>query len=94
MGKESQGQPSGSELGDSVAVAEKPGSVSSIGVAERTELLVVAGDKRRAGANAAGGLNDGAIDAKAEFGHGLGFVDVGAGKEFGPKLAKDFLCGG
>jgi hypothetical protein len=68
--------------------------MSSIAVAERAEFLVVAPDEGRAGADAAGGLNDRAIYAKTEFSHGPRFVDVGAGKEFGPELAKDFLRGG
>jgi hypothetical protein len=68
--------------------------MSGVGVTERTELLVVAADEGGTGANAAGGLNDRAIDAKAEFGHGFGFVDVGAREEFNAKLAEDFLsCG-
>ena len=39
-------------------------------------------------------FDEAAIDAEAEFGHGLGFVDVGAREKFGAQVAKDFLRGG
>lgn len=34
------------------------------------------------------------IEAKTQFCHGLGFVDVGARKKLRSKVAKDLLCGG
>ena len=93
VGEKSQREASGAEFGDAIAVAEKAGSVSRIGVAERAELLVVAGHKGGTGANSAGGFNDGAIDAKAELSHGVGFVDIRASEEFGSESAEDLLRG-
>ena len=58
MGKQSQRKAGGAELGDSCAVAEQTRSVSGIGVAERSEFLVVAGDKRRAGMNSVGRFDE------------------------------------
>src|SRR5277367_6936718 len=65
--------------------------MSGIGIAERAKLLVVAGDKRRAGAHPAAGFDDAAIDAVVKLGHGIGFVEVGARKEFCSSGAEDFL---
>ena len=94
VGKESEGQASGGEFGDSFGIAEKAGRMSGVGVAEGSELLVVAGDEGGARANAAGSLDNRAIDAKAKFSHGLGFVDVGAREELSTKVAEDLLsCG-
>jgi hypothetical protein len=42
---------------------------------------------------AAGVFDEAAIDAKVEFGHGLGFVNVRAGEQFGSEGAEDFLRG-
>ena len=81
MGEQSQGQAGRTEFRDSAAVAEKAGSVAGIGVAEGAELFVIAGDESRAGMDAAGGFDEAAIDAQTEFGHGVGFVDVGAARK-------------
>jgi hypothetical protein len=67
--------------------------VSRIGVAECAELLVVAGHEGGAGANSAGGLNDGAIHAETELRHGVGFVDIRASEELRSEIAEDLLGG-
>jgi hypothetical protein len=67
--------------------------VSRIGVAKCAELLVVAGHEGGTGANSAGGLNDGAIDAETELRHGIGFVDIRASEELCSEIAEDFLGG-
>ncbi len=59
VGKQSQRKTGRTEFGDPAAVAEKSGRVSGIGVAERAEFLVVAGDEGRAGADAAGRFRSG-----------------------------------
>jgi hypothetical protein len=94
VGKESQGQASRIQLGDPIAVAEKSGGVSGVGVAKRAKLLVIASDESGAGADAARDLDEAAVDAKAEFGHGLRLVDVGAREKLGTRGAKGILRDG
>jgi hypothetical protein len=65
--------------------------VSGIGVAERSELLVVTGNEGRARVDAAAHINQSTIDPKAQFGHGIGFVDVTRRKQLLPDSAEDFL---
>ena len=76
VGEESEGESRGRQFSDSRSVAEKAGGVSGIGVAQRSELLVVTGNKGRARVDAAAHINQSTIDPKAKFGHGIGFVDV------------------
>ena len=65
--------------------------MSRIRVAESSESLVIASDKGGTGMNAAGKLDQAAVDAKTEFGHCVRFVDVRTGEEFRAKLAKNLL---
>src|SRR5229473_6511292 len=64
--KESERQASRTQLSDPVAVAEKSGSVSGVGVTKCAELLVVAGDEGRGGDDAARSFDEAAIDAKTQ----------------------------
>ena len=91
VGEESEGESCGGQFSDSRWVAEKGGGVSGIGVAERSELLVVTGNEGRARVDAAAHINQSTIDPKAQFGHGVGFVDVTRRKQLLPDGAEDFL---
>ena len=63
--------------------------MSGIGVTESAKLLVVAADECGAGVNSVGGFDDRAIDAVGEFGHGVGLVDVGTGKDLSADAAEN-----
>src|ERR1700686_225654 len=76
------------------AIAEKTRRVSGVGVAKSSELLVVAADEGWTRVDAMGSVDESSIEAKTQFCHGLGFVDVGARKKLRSKVAKDLLCGG
>src|SRR5947209_13742454 len=67
--------------------------MAGIGVAERAEGLVIAGDESGTGKASAGDLDKAAIQAKAELRHGFGLIDVGAGEEFCAAIAKNLLSG-
>src|SRR5580658_7023417 len=92
VGEESERQAGRSEFGDAAMVAKKAGCVSGIGVAECAELLVIAGDEGGAGVNGFGVVDESAIDAKTELGHGIGFIHVGMREKLGSGVAKDLLC--
>lgn len=91
MGKEAEGKSGGWQIGDSRAVADEAGSVSCVGVAKRPELFVVAGDEGGAGMDPTADIDEAAIQAQAEFGHRIGFVDVWTGEELHARGAEDFL---
>ncbi len=91
--KQSQGQAAGTEIGDAVLIAKQSWRVSGVGIAERAELLVIAGEKGGARPDAGGTFDDGAIDAKAKFRHGVRFVDVPAREQLRSEVAKDSLRG-
>jgi len=91
--KESQWKSGGSKFGDSSVIAEKGGSVPAIGVAEGAELFVIAADEGRAGVDALADVDQSAIEAEAEVGHGFGFVDIGAREGLCPNAAEDLLRG-
>jgi hypothetical protein len=65
--------------------------MSGIGVAKRSELLVVTGNEGRARVDAAAHINQSTIYPKAQFGHGIGFVDVTRRKQLLPDGAEGFL---
>ena len=72
---------------------QKGGGVSGIGVAESTVFFVIAGNEGGTGVNAAADIDEAAVDVKAEFGHGVGLVDIERSEEFGPEGAKHILGG-
>lgn len=94
VGKKSERKAGRGEFGETGAVAKERGRVSSVGVTEGAKLFVIAGDESRAGAWAAADVEESAIDAKTKFGHSVGFVDIGRGKEFGADGAEDLLGSG
>ena len=93
VGKKSERQARGYELGNACAVAEKSRGVPGVGIAQRAKPLVVATDERRARVNPRGGFHQAAVEAKAKRGHGFRFVDIGPRKELGSESAKDLLRG-
>src|SRR5579863_2492991 len=94
MGKKPKRQAGSRQFGNPGVVAKKPGAMSGVGVAEGAEALVVAADKGWAGTHTAGHVHDAAVEPQAEFGHGLGFVDIQLAEQIASQLAKDFLRGG
>ena len=91
VGEQTEGEPGGIEFLDASAVAEEPGNVTGVGVAEGAEYLVIAGDEGGAGTNSAGGIDQATIEEVVEFRHGIGFVDVGTGEELASGVAEDLL---
>ena len=81
MGKDAERQAARLQLRDSGTVAEQPWSVAGVGVADRPQVFVVAADKRRTAANAAGNLQDGAVHLMAEANHGFGLIEVPSRKK-------------
>jgi hypothetical protein len=67
--------------------------VSSIGVADSTQILVKAADKGRAAADSALELQDGAIDLLAEFDHGIRFVYMLCPEKLNGESSKHSLRG-
>jgi hypothetical protein len=80
-------------LDNPTAIAEKTRRVSGVGVAKSSELLVVTADEGGTGVDAMRGVDESPIEAKTQFCHGLGLVDVGARKKLSSKVVKDLLCG-
>ena len=86
-------QASRTDLDNSTAITQKTRRMSGVGVAESSELLVVTANEGWTRVDAMGGVDESPIEAKTQFCHGLGFVDIGARKKLSSKVAKDLLCG-
>ena len=71
-----RGQAGGGEFGDAGHVAEQSGSVAGVEVADGAQILVVAAGERGTGADASLRRHNGPVEFEAEFGHGIGFVDI------------------
>ena len=93
MGKQAKGKAGGSEFGDSGAVAEKPRRVSGIGVAERAEFLVVAGDEGGAGVNAAETSMRRRLMRRQSSVIASDSLMSGRRKQFGAEATEDLLSG-
>jgi hypothetical protein len=65
--------------------------MSGIGVAQRSELLVITGDESGTRVGAAAHIDQPSIDPKAQLGHGIGFVNVTRRKQLQSDGAEDFL---
>jgi len=62
-----------------------------VGIAERTEFLMVAADERGAGVNSRRSFHHTPVELQAEIDHGFGFVDVGSGKKRCSGRSKNLL---
>lgn len=93
VGEESQREASRTEFDDAGMVAEQSWGVSGVGVAERAELLVVAGDESGTGVDAFAGVDKAAIDAKTELRHGIRFVEIRGREQLRSDVAKNMLRG-
>jgi hypothetical protein len=91
VGEESEGETCGAQLSDSRCVAEKGRSMSGIGIAQRSELLVVTGNEGRTRVDATAHIDQPSVDPEAQFGHGIGFVDVRRRKKLESDSSEDFL---
>jgi hypothetical protein len=92
MREKSERETRGSKLGDTGTVVQKSGGMSGIRVAQSAEFFVVAGKESRTGMNSAADVDQSTVDPKAEFGHGIRFVNVGWRKELQSESAELFLC--
>ena len=68
--------------------------MTGVGVTESTEYFVVATNECRAGMNSGRVVDESSIELDAEFGHGIGLVNVGAGEELGADITENLLGGG
>jgi hypothetical protein len=65
--------------------------VSGVGIADRTQILVVATDEGRTDAHTTGKLQNGPVDLKAKTDHGFGFIEIFAREKLGPASAEGIL---
>ena len=92
--KSPKGRPVALSSSDACHVAEESGSVAGIEVADGAEIFVITTGKRGTGANAALRRHDGPVEFEAEFGHGVGFVDIFGREQFRRAGTKGMLGGG
>ena len=93
MREDAQRQAAGLQLRDAGIVAQQSRSVTGVGVAHRTQVLVVATDECGTAANSAGNLQDGAVNRMAEPNHRFRLVEVLTCEEIGRKTSKGALSG-
>ena len=65
--------------------------MTSIDIADGTQVFVVATDKRRTAADLAAKLQNGSIDFMAKLDHCFGLIEVLAGKKRGPEISEGSL---
>ena len=68
--------------------------MAGVEVADGAQIFVVAAGKRRARADAALRRHDRAVEFQAEFGHGVGFIDVIGREQLRRPGAESLLGGG
>ena len=94
VGKKAKGQAGGSEFGNTRAVAKKAGSMPGACITKRAKSFMVTADEGGTGVDACRSFHHAAIEIKTELDHGVGFVDIPPGKQFGPDTTKYFRGGG
>ena len=65
--------------------------MSGVGVADRTQILVVATDEGRTDAHSTGKLQNGPVDLMAQTDHGLCLIEIFASEKLGPATAEGTL---
>src|SRR5437868_463354 len=93
MGEEAEREAGRFQSRDATAVAQQPRSVSSVSIADRTQILIVATDECRTTSHPADKLQNGPIDLMAKLNHRFGFIKVFARKELGRSSSKSALRG-
>lgn len=91
--EQTQGQAGRGQFDNSFSIAQQRRSMAGVCVAESSKLFVIAGEEGRAGMHSFGDFNQVAVDIQTEFGHGVGFIDIGLRKQFRAKAAKGLLHG-
>ena len=84
MGKKSQRQTGGGKFGNAGQIAEQPGSVAGVEVADGAQVLVVAAGKGGTRADASLSGDNLPVELEAKFGHGISLIDIFGGEKLGP----------